>query len=75
MQIVDHTDLARQPRMISEIGLGREYRFFGLADRTRIAAKNLYPARRAPGISTAAVQNVNPVVFERKNQLAIVLCL
>jgi hypothetical protein len=75
VQIVDHTDLARQPCMISEIGLGREDRFFGLSDRTRIAAEDLYPTRCTPGISTAPVQDVNAVVFKRKYELTIVLCL
>jgi len=69
LKIVDHTDLARQPGVIAEIGFGRQDSFLGLADRSRIAAKYFDAAGSAPGVAAASMQDINAGVLESKYEL------
>jgi hypothetical protein len=72
VQVVDHPHLAREPHMIGHVGLGRHHCSFGLADGARIAVQDLDSARRAPGITAAAVENVDAFVLYAKDKLLVV---
>jgi hypothetical protein len=70
MHVVNDADLTRKSRVITQVSLCRKDRELSFADRTRIAGKNLYAARRASGVAAAAVKNVNAAVLDREHEFA-----
>jgi hypothetical protein len=67
MQIVIDAYLTRKPRVVAEVFFCRKDRLFGIKDRSRIAGKYFDTACRAASVPTAAVQDIDPIVFDREH--------
>jgi hypothetical protein len=72
VKVVHHAHLTRQTRVVAEIALCCEYRFFRITDRTRIARQDLDSARRAARVAPAAVKNVNARILDREYEFSSV---
>src|SRR5215470_17661281 len=68
LQIFVEANLTREPHVISQFRFDRQPVSFQLTHSTRIALEDFDTASRATSIAAAAVQNVDPCVFNRQYQ-------
>src|SRR5262249_41946013 len=62
-------DLAGEPGIRLEVGLAGQSLLFGFAHRRGVAGEDLDAAGRAPRVAAATVEDVDPGILDRQDQL------